>query len=51
MLRMDGFAYHHAGSPQEAVDLYARLQGARYIAGGTDILVSAPSLIVPGGDR
>lgn len=38
MLRMDGFAYHHARTPEEAVALHAALPEARYIAGGTDIL-------------
>ncbi|MFT4975867.1 MAG: 4-hydroxybenzoyl-CoA reductase subunit beta [Myxococcota bacterium] len=38
MLRMDGFAYHHARSPEEAIALHAELPEARYIAGGTDIL-------------
>lgn len=46
MLRMDGFAYHHASSPEEAVDLHTRLPNARYIAGGTDILPNIKHRIV-----
>ncbi|MDP6931964.1 MAG: FAD binding domain-containing protein, partial [Myxococcota bacterium] len=38
MLRMDGFAYHHASSPEEAVALWRDLQEPVYIAGGTDLL-------------
>ena len=38
MLRMDGFSYHHAASPEAAVALYAAHPGSAYIAGGTDLL-------------
>jgi 4-hydroxybenzoyl-CoA reductase subunit beta len=38
MLRMDGFAYHQACDPAEAVALYQSLPGPMYIAGGTDLL-------------
>ncbi|MEL6343427.1 MAG: FAD binding domain-containing protein [Myxococcota bacterium] len=38
MLRMDGFAYHHASTPEQAVRLFDELESPRYIAGGTDLL-------------
>jgi len=46
MLRMDGFAYHHARTPEEAVALWASLPSPRYIAGGTDILPNIKHRIV-----
>lgn len=46
MLRMDGFSYHHARSPEEAVALHASLPSARYIAGGTDILPNIKHRII-----
>lgn len=46
MLRMDGFKYHHASSPEEAVELYASLETAMYIAGGTDLLPNLKHRIV-----
>lgn len=46
MLRMDGFAYHHARSPEEAVALHAALPEARYIAGGTDLLPNIKHRII-----
>ena len=38
MLRMDGFTFQAATSPEEAVRLWHHHEGAAYIAGGTDIL-------------
>ena len=38
MLRMDGFDFHPAASPEDAVSLYDRLDKPMYVAGGTDIL-------------
>ena len=38
MLRMPSFKVHHPKTPAEAVNMHAELDGARYIAGGTDIL-------------
>ena len=49
MLRMDGFAYHHATSPAEAVALWSRLDDARYVAGGTDLLPNIKHRIVQPG--
>lgn len=46
MLRMDGFAYHHADTAQQAVDLYTRLDAPHYIAGGTDLLPNIKHRIV-----
>lgn len=38
MLRMDGFTFQAATSPEEAVRLWHATEGSAYIAGGTDIL-------------
>ena len=46
MLRMDGFAYHHAQSPEEAVALWQAHENAAYIAGGTDLLPNLKHRIV-----
>ncbi|MFT5681398.1 MAG: 4-hydroxybenzoyl-CoA reductase subunit beta [Myxococcota bacterium] len=46
MLRMDGFSYHHATSPAEAVALWQSLPDPRYIAGGTDLLPNIKHRIV-----
>jgi len=46
MLRMDGFSYHHATSPQEAVALWQSLPDPRYIAGGTDLLPNIKHRII-----
>ena len=46
MLRMDGFSYHHATSPAEAIALWQSLPDPRYIAGGTDLLPNIKHRIV-----
>jgi 4-hydroxybenzoyl-CoA reductase subunit beta len=51
MLRMDGFDYAHATSPEEAVRLFAAAEAqeggsVRYIAGGTDILPNLKHRII-----
>jgi 4-hydroxybenzoyl-CoA reductase subunit beta len=46
MLRMDGFSYHHAASPAEAVTLWQSLPDPRYIAGGTDLLPNIKHRII-----
>jgi 4-hydroxybenzoyl-CoA reductase subunit beta len=46
MLRMDGFAFHHADSPEAAVALYAALDSPTFIAGGTDLLPNLKHRIV-----
>jgi 4-hydroxybenzoyl-CoA reductase subunit beta len=46
MLRMDGFSYHHASSPAEAVALWQSLPEPRYIAGGTDLLPNIKHRII-----
>jgi 4-hydroxybenzoyl-CoA reductase subunit beta len=38
MLRMDGFDYLHAATPEEAVALWHGHDDAMYVAGGTDLL-------------
>ena len=38
MLRMHGFAYHHAASPEAAIAHYAAHPDSTYAAGGTDLL-------------
>ena len=38
MLRMDGFDYLHAATPEEAVALWHSHDDAMYVAGGTDLL-------------
>lgn len=49
MLRMDGFSYHHATSPDEAIALWQSLPDPRYIAGGTDLLPNIKHRIVQPG--
>ena len=46
MLRMDGFEFHHAESPEAAVRLYAELDSPMYIAGGTDLLPNLKHRII-----
>lgn len=52
MLRMDGFAFAWATSPEHAVALFQSAECARYIAGGTDLLpnlkhrIERPTLLV-----
>lgn len=52
MLRMDGFRYAHASSPEEAVALFQSEPQARYLAGGTDLLpdlkhrILSPALVI-----
>jgi len=46
MLRMDGFAYHHARDPEAAVALYRDLESPMYIAGGTDLLPNLKHRII-----
>ena len=38
MLRMDGFDYLHATSPEQAVALWQANENSMYVAGGTDLL-------------
>ena len=46
MLRMDGFDFHAAASPEDAVSLYDRLDKPMYVAGGTDILPNLKHRII-----
>ena len=46
MLRMDGFDFHAASSPEDAVALYGRLDKPMYVAGGTDLLPNLKHRII-----
>ena len=46
MLRMDGFDYQHASSPEAAVDLFHARPGSVYVAGGTDLLPNIKHRII-----
>ena len=46
MLRMDGFTFHPATTPEEAVRLWHAEEGSAYIAGGTDLLPNLKHRIV-----
>lgn len=43
---MDGFDFHAASSPEDAVTLYGRLDKPMYVAGGTDLLPNLKHRIV-----
>lgn len=46
MLRMDGFTFHPASSPEEAIRLWHAQDDGAYIAGGTDLLPNLKHRIV-----
>lgn len=46
MLRMDGFRFLSARTPEEAVSLWHRHEAAHYVAGGTDLLPNVKHRIV-----
>lgn len=46
MLRMDGFDFQQARDPHEALHLWQSRPGARYIAGGTDLLPNVKHRII-----